>query len=709
MQFIALVMIPLVIMGVVSYMVYIKGEKRKNELALKLYSESLVTDYENLFTSIREYYIDAVNSDSFKWLLSHSTPPYSYPTDTNKAQSTLMGNHYLMKYISRYNFIDYQKGWVLNNFGMFEYQKLSNKDMIEQLIEKQMQQPNYISWQNRAHIDTPYSGGLITSNLIDSSAQQLVITNFLSNGQVDWMLLVKLKQNEFDPIMDKFSKMGYDISIISDGGVFSHTTPEMTDAFLLKGSPKSGVINDKNGVSYSVQSTYSQRHNITYVVGYDSSKNAQGGTMFLYIALGVMIGFGLLLIILRYLARTFSQPILMLQKYVDDQGAQLKRQFTTDLIRGVYSEEKIHRLIEEHTYEEFASYRMMSVVCKANGDNAPDMYELINNLPTNVLESCFSPPTIVNGVLFIIVGDENDFAGDQKTAMAYLLLKDYVYENYKCQISSGISRPFYHLAHVKRAYQECLETLHNESHRENNQLSSLVLYDDYGAIDIERNTYDIILESEFAASVDSCNADEARRILDILLERMQMKGVTGVERNFQVTKLITSVLTVLTNSGVPLNNVFGQAQYNVLQKANQIFDKAELADFITKHIIAPALEHLEQERQVGMSDTVMKVMQMIKETNGNITREECASRLSYHPNYLTKVIAREKGLSFIDLINIEKVKRAKFMLLTTAKSVGDISIELGYNNAQNFIRFFKNQTNTTPSIYRKEHKNESIK
>ena len=56
------------------------------------------------------------------------------------------------------------------------------------------------------------------------------------------------------------------------------------------------------------------------------------------------------------------------------------------------------------------------------------------------------------------------------------------------------------------------------------------------------------------------------------------------------------------------------------------------------------------------------------------------------------------------MVNEEKLKIAKYMLLTSTDSIADISARLNYNNVQNFIRFFKNQVGTTPSAYRKEHK-----
>jgi YesN/AraC family two-component response regulator len=97
-------------------------------------------------------------------------------------------------------------------------------------------------------------------------------------------------------------------------------------------------------------------------------------------------------------------------------------------------------------------------------------------------------------------------------------------------------------------------------------------------------------------------------------------------------------------------------------------------------------------------------MEMIRDSRGNVSLNDCADKLSYHPNYLSKVLKREKGITFTDMINEEKLKLAKYMLLTTDYTVAEISEELQYNNVQNFIRFFKKQVDSTPAAFRKEHR-----
>ena len=165
------------------------------------------------------------------------------------------------------------------------------------------------------------------------------------------------------------------------------------------------------------------------------------------------------------------------------------------------------------------------------------------------------------------------------------------------------------------------------------------------------NVYDLIMENELINAVDSCKEEEARRLLELILGRLEMKGASGIERNFYVTRLLTAIVDVLTKASLPINDVFDSEQYNILIKAAQIYDKKQLIQFVMDEIIRP------------------------------ITHSLTA-----------------------DMVSEEKLKVAKYMLLTSDLSVAEISEKLQYNNVQNFIRFFKNHEETTPSAFRKKHK-----
>ena len=101
-----------------------------------------------------------------------------------------------------------------------------------------------------------------------------------------------------------------------------------------------------------------------------------------------------------------------------------------------------------------------------------------------------------------------------------------------------------------------------------------------------------------------------------------------------------------------------------------------------------------------------KAAGLVKEKQGDITLTECAEYLKCHPSHLSRVLKKEKGISFQDMINSEKIEKAKRFLKETNISVAEISDLVGYSNTQNFIRFFKSQTGITPAKYRKEIREE---
>ncbi len=86
-------------MGLVSYWIYVKGETEKSRQALESYCNSVANEYENLFSSVREYYLDSTSSTSIKWLVNQKDVPYSQYKEVRQAQNMLQGNYFLSKYI----------------------------------------------------------------------------------------------------------------------------------------------------------------------------------------------------------------------------------------------------------------------------------------------------------------------------------------------------------------------------------------------------------------------------------------------------------------------------------------------------------------------------------------------------------------------------------------------------------------------------------
>lgn len=90
-----------------------------------------------------------------------------------------------------------------------------------------------------------------------------------------------------------------------------------------------------------------------------------------------------------------------------------------------------------------------------------------------------------------------------------------------------------------------------------------------------------------------------------------------------------------------------------------------------------------------------------KQFKQHINIKGYASQLNITPNHLNKVVKNETGKTTTEVIHEIIILEAKVLLFQTKLTVNEISLELGFEDASYFSRFFKKETGFTPSKFRK--------
>lgn len=85
-----------------------------------------------------------------------------------------------------------------------------------------------------------------------------------------------------------------------------------------------------------------------------------------------------------------------------------------------------------------------------------------------------------------------------------------------------------------------------------------------------------------------------------------------------------------------------------------------------------------------------------------MTREEIAQYVHFHPAYLSRFFRKKTGLSLSEYIVRQRIECAKEMLVRSEHRIGYIMSHLGYDNLSHFTRTFKKITGYTPQQYRKK-------
>lgn len=708
-KLLGLVTIPLIVMGIISCNIYIRGETSKKQMALNSYSDEVSREYKNILSTLKEYYIEAVSKDDIHWLERQEEPPFSKYSNLKQAQRILEGNYFMRRYIADYEFINVKYGWVFNNYGMFSFDKMKNREETEHFLKEQENMLLSVYWLNRSGALSPMNGSMRITDTVDSSGLRLVIKKEQGISGLSWLLTIKIDKNQLNEMAKSYKMMGYDVSIIGSGEVLLETNPAMTNVYRNSGRESSGVYKSENGDKYHINVRTDEISGLNYLVGYNTANVKKDAFVFIFASFAVLAGFALILFFIQLTAVTFAMPLKRLEKYVDDQDRQIKKLLVSNLIEGELNEKNIEEALKKSEIMPLFAYRMIAMICKSvpyEEEKGKEKYtEILSALPKVLENDIFITPVYYRDKLIFITGAQNDVDVDSKTAVLYKGLKDYIAESYGLVIASGISQPFHRLHHVRRAYSECAEALYNKSNKADMNTSTLVLFDDYLMKSQVGNVYDMIMENELIQSITSCKEEEAKCLLNVIIDRMEVKNVVGIERNFYLTRLLTAMLNIPSSANISLSDVFDSEQYNILSSITQIYDKKKVISAVNDQIIKPIISRLIKKGQEGEeSEIVRHAVDLIKDSKGNLSLNDCAEKLSYHPNYLSKVIKRELGITFTDMATEEKLKQAKYMLLTTEYSVAEISEKLTYNNVQNFIRFFKNNVGFTPAAFRREHR-----
>ncbi len=88
--------------------------------------------------------------------------------------------------------------------------------------------------------------------------------------------------------------------------------------------------------------------------------------------------------------------------------------------------------------------------------------------------------------------------------------------------------------------------------------------------------------------------------------------------------------------------------------------------------------------------------------NTNIALEDLAKHLHISTYYICKVLKKEFGKSFIELINEHRINKAKKLLMDPRCSVKEAAFYVGYNSQHYFAKIFKKYLGVTPTEYRKQ-------
>ncbi len=698
-QFLLWVSLPLLIMTAVTCYIYLQSENEKSRFMLEAYAGQIEDICGGYFTEIKEYYLDIVNNSIYQELLERESLPWDSLEEIAELQSQLNGER-IESYVNSYCFINVQHGWVLCNYGMYSMERLKNSGEVIQLVEEIRERPGDILWVDRGTQGSPWQNGVIGYGLVDLSGELMVLKseNFL--GELEGILIVQMRMEVIENNISAYSELGYDTVILSQeeilaGGesgyadsISEEDLQSGDDAFLETGRYKTEIVHDEvNGLKY--------------VTVYDTHVNMQKAMTLVWSAVLFILAYAFLLFVLKKVTNNVLKPFWKLKANNDEQQEKIKEFFVTNLIKGSWDENRIGQYMEKYGWKTWKGYRLM--LLKPEGEQM-EIDAMLSGLSGEIKERCFILPVYFRDYIAVIVGADDEMRLEYEMAVLFRDMSEFAEKRYHTNMIAGVSGYFTSLENCSLAVSQCREAM--RARAVEGQKSVLSVYDD---LSLKERKKEMAFPGTEGEIYDGVRENDKKKTANALHEAflfMKDSELWGIERTIYVYQLVMKILSIPQKEGIPLTEIFPDAQMDILDMREFLYDNGKLEQYIAGRIVNPIMETMAKNQVSRDMEIVRKAAGLVKEKQGDITLTECAEYLKCHPSHLSRVLKKEKGISFQDMINSEKIEKAKRFLKETNISVAEISDLVGYSNTQNFIRFFKSQTGITPAKYRKEIREE---
>lgn len=97
---------------------------------------------------------------------------------------------------------------------------------------------------------------------------------------------------------------------------------------------------------------------------------------------------------------------------------------------------------------------------------------------------------------------------------------------------------------------------------------------------------------------------------------------------------------------------------------------------------------------------IVEILEYIEKNYLTATLESTARHFGFHPNYLSAYIKRQAGRSFKELLILQRMYQACFLLSNTELPIYEIAQKVGYNNLGFFYHKFEAVYHVSPAEYR---------
>lgn len=269
--------------------------------------------------------------------------------------------------------------------------------------------------------------------------------------------------------------------------------------------------------------------------------------------------------------------------------------------------------------------------------------------------------------------------------------------------SIGISRT---ISTLSGCHEACVEATNAMGYSRYTDSSVHFIADEERADDFDQEFVQETI-TEIENLIRGGSRQELEQYLQNFFVKMQEKRVLTNVVHFMMIQLVSAVFRVVyavagkeavweLQFKSPLQNV------DFLEETDKIGDKYIEFCMTSRDLIAA-------QRKKSSEVLCDKALEIIhtRYMENDLSLVSISSEIAVSPNYLSAVIKKLTGSTFIDLLTKKRIEKSKELLLGTSMKIREISEKCGYNDQHYFSYCFKKVMGVSPNNCRRENEEEN--
>lgn len=267
----------------------------------------------------------------------------------------------------------------------------------------------------------------------------------------------------------------------------------------------------------------------------------------------------------------------------------------------------------------------------------------------------------------------------------------------KCSI--GVSRPAGRLSDCHEAYREAV-TAGSYFEKTNSGTHFITDEEPVQSIDAERIFNEV---TEVGNHIRSGSEQELTDYLKHLFDTARKEKMSLSAINMMLIQLLAEIYRIILTV-TDSEKETDPERYTLLQQMLVFPGSLDEAENKFTAFCLRAREIISSQRKKSGTILCDRAIQMIEKEywNPEMSLNYVSGQINVSPNYLSAMLKKNTGKSFVDLLISKRIDSAKDMLLSSSMKIREISEKCGYSDQHYFSYCFKKYTGLSPGAMRQQ-------